>query len=38
VQSATLAFLEEDAGLGRIDRDLLDLFIEAKVFQHGLTS
>jgi hypothetical protein len=33
-----LGILEEDAGLGRIDRDLLDLFIEAKVFQHGITS
>jgi len=33
-----IEILEEDAGKGRIDRDLLDLFIEAKVFQHGLTS
>jgi hypothetical protein len=33
-----LEILEEDAGKGRIDRDLLDLFIEAKVFLHGLTS
>jgi HD-GYP domain-containing protein (c-di-GMP phosphodiesterase class II) len=33
-----LEILEEDAGLGRIDRDLLDLFIDAKVFQHGITS
>ena len=33
-----LGILEEDAGKGRIDRDLLDLFIEAKVFLHGLTS
>jgi HD-GYP domain-containing protein (c-di-GMP phosphodiesterase class II) len=33
-----LEILEEDAGKRRIDRDLLDLFIEAKVFLHGLTS
>ena len=33
-----LEILEEDAGKGRIDRDLLDLFIDAKVFLHGLTS
>jgi HD-GYP domain-containing protein (c-di-GMP phosphodiesterase class II) len=33
-----IEILEEDAGRGRIDRDLLDLFIEAKVFLHGLTS
>jgi HD-GYP domain-containing protein (c-di-GMP phosphodiesterase class II) len=32
-----LEILEEDAARGRIDRDLLDLFIEARVFQHGLT-
>jgi HD-GYP domain-containing protein (c-di-GMP phosphodiesterase class II) len=33
-----IEILEEDAGKGRIDRNLLDLFIEAKVFEHGLTS
>ncbi len=33
-----IEILEEDAGKGRIDRELLDLFIEAKVFLHGLTS
>jgi HD-GYP domain-containing protein (c-di-GMP phosphodiesterase class II) len=33
-----LEILEEDAGKGRIDRDLLDLFIEAKVFLQGLCS
>jgi HD-GYP domain-containing protein (c-di-GMP phosphodiesterase class II) len=33
-----IEILEEDAGKGRIDRDLLDLFIEAKVFLQGLTS
>jgi HD-GYP domain-containing protein (c-di-GMP phosphodiesterase class II) len=33
-----LAILEEDAGAGRIDRDLLELFIEANVFQLGITS
>jgi HD-GYP domain-containing protein (c-di-GMP phosphodiesterase class II) len=32
-----IEILEEDAAKGRIDRDLLDLFIEAKVFHHGLT-
>jgi HD-GYP domain-containing protein (c-di-GMP phosphodiesterase class II) len=36
--TTALAILEEDAGKGRIDRDLLDLFIEAKVFLRGLTS
>lgn len=33
-----LTILEEEAESGKIDRALLDLFIEAKVFQHGLTS
>jgi HD-GYP domain-containing protein (c-di-GMP phosphodiesterase class II) len=33
-----LAILEEDARKGKIDRDLLDLFVEARVFFHGLTS
>jgi HD-GYP domain-containing protein (c-di-GMP phosphodiesterase class II) len=33
-----LEILEEDAGKGRIDRDLLDLFIEAKVFLRGISS
>ncbi len=33
-----IEILEEDAGKGRIDRDLLDLFIDARVFLHGLTS
>ncbi len=33
-----LGILEEDASNGRIDRDLLDLFIEAKVFERGLTN
>lgn len=33
-----LSILEEDANTGRIDRDLLDLFIEAKVFEQGLTN
>lgn len=33
-----LTILEEEAGAGKIDRALLDLFIEAKVFQHGLTN
>ena len=33
-----LEILEEDAGKGRIDRHLLDLFIEAKVFLRGITS
>jgi HD-GYP domain-containing protein (c-di-GMP phosphodiesterase class II) len=33
-----LAILEEDANHGRIDRDLVDLFIEAKVFEQGLTN
>jgi hypothetical protein len=31
-----LEILEEDADKGRIDRDLLDLFIEARVFHQGL--
>jgi HD-GYP domain-containing protein (c-di-GMP phosphodiesterase class II) len=33
-----LAILEDEANSGKIDRALLDLFVEAKVFQHGLTS
>jgi HD-GYP domain-containing protein (c-di-GMP phosphodiesterase class II) len=33
-----IEILEEDANKGRIDRDLLDLFIEAQVFHHGLIS
>jgi len=33
-----LTILEHEADSGKIDRSLLDLFIEAKVFNHGLTS
>jgi HD-GYP domain-containing protein (c-di-GMP phosphodiesterase class II) len=33
-----LGILEHDAGAGKLDRDLLDLFIEAKVFSHGITN
>ncbi len=33
-----LAILEDEANSGKIDRALLDLFIEAKVFHHGLTN
>jgi HD-GYP domain-containing protein (c-di-GMP phosphodiesterase class II) len=33
-----LGILEHDAGAGKLDRDLLDLFIEAKVFSRGLTN
>jgi HD-GYP domain-containing protein (c-di-GMP phosphodiesterase class II) len=33
-----LEILEFDATKGKIDRDLLDLFIEAKVFEHGITN
>jgi HD-GYP domain-containing protein (c-di-GMP phosphodiesterase class II) len=33
-----LDILKHDAALGRIDRDLLELFIEAQVFRHGLTN
>jgi HD-GYP domain-containing protein (c-di-GMP phosphodiesterase class II) len=33
-----LAILEEDAGKERIDRHLLDLFIEARVYLRGISS
>jgi HD-GYP domain-containing protein (c-di-GMP phosphodiesterase class II) len=33
-----LGILEEDASKGRLDRDLLDLFIDAKVFEQGITN
>lgn len=33
-----LGYLEEEAKLGQLDLELLDLFIEAKVYEEGLTN
>ena len=33
-----LGYLKEEAKLGQLDLELLDLFIEAKVYEEGLTN
>ena len=33
-----IGILESEADAGKLDRDLLDLFIEARVFQHGIVN